>query len=156
MKLTMLHTTIAAFALAGLSGVVAAQKYAPAPVVQVYKSPTCGCCSKWIDHLRQHGFTVTATDLPDVSEIKKQHSVPGELSSCHTALVGGYIVEGHVPAPDVLRLLKVRPAVAGLAVPRMPIGSPGMEGANPERYDVLSFDRQGHVAVFSSHGPSAR
>ena len=121
--------------------------------VQVYKSPTCRCCSKWIDHLRQHGFTVTATDLPDVSEIKKQKNVPGELTSCHTAVVGRYIVEGHVPAQDVLRLLAERPAVAGIAVPGMPIGSPGMEveGSKAEPYNVVSFTPGGKVAVFASH-----
>jgi hypothetical protein len=121
--------------------------------MQVYKSPTCGCCSKWIDHLRQHGFTVTATDLPDMSEIKKQKKVPGTLTSCHTAIVGGYIVEGHVPAADVRRLLAERPAVAGIAVPGMPIGSPGMEvnGTKPQAYEVVSFNAGGKVGVFASH-----
>lgn len=123
------------------------------PKVQVYKSPTCGCCTKWITHLRQHGFTVTATDLPDVSGIKKQHNVPGEVSSCHTALVDGYVVEGHVPATDVLRMLREKPAVVGIAVPRMPTGSPGMEveGSKPDPYDVVSFDKQGNTKVFASY-----
>lgn len=121
--------------------------------MQVYKSPTCGCCSKWIDHMRQHGFTVTATDLPDVSGIKKQKKVPGELTSCHTAVVDGYIVEGHVPAQDVIRLLTERPKVAGLAVPGMPIGSPGMEveGRTADAYNVVSFSAGGKVAVFAAH-----
>jgi predicted methyltransferase len=124
--------------------------------VQVYKSPTCRCCSKWMDHMRAHGFSVQATDVPDVAPIKKEHGIPGEITSCHTALVNGYIVEGHVPAPDVLRLLKTRPPVAGIAVAGMPIGSPGMEGANPQAYDVVSFDKTGTVKVFASHRPATR
>lgn len=120
--------------------------------VQVYKSPTCGCCSEWIDHLRSHGFAVRATDVRDVSPVKREHGVPRGLESCHTALVGGYVVEGHVPAEDLRRLLAERPDVAGLAVPGMPIGSPGMEGPNPERYRVLAFG-PGGLAVFAEHGP---
>ena len=157
---------VIAFALVATWSSVAAQR-APSkvegsrarlPIVEVFKSPTCGCCSKWIGHMRQHGFTVTSTDLADVSVIKKQHQVPGAVSSCHTALVDGYVVEGHVPATDVLRLLKTRPAVAGIAVPKMPIGSPGMEveGTKPEPYDVVSFDKQGNTKVFSSHRPTTQ
>ena len=122
------------------------------PEVHVYKSPTCGCCVKWIDHLRSNGFSVRATDVPDVTPIKLENGVAPELSACHTAFVGGYVVEGHVPAADVRRLLDERPDVAGLAVPGMPIGSPGMEGPNPEAYEVLSFGSQG-IRVFSKHGP---
>ena len=121
--------------------------------VQVYKTPTCGCCKKWIRHLEQAGFEVTATDVPDTAPIKRQNGLLAQLASCHTAIVGGYLVEGHVPAEDVVRLLETRPAVAGLAVPRMPIGSPGMEGPNPVPYDVYSFDAEGQVEVFSSHAP---
>lgn len=123
------------------------------PAVKVYKSPTCRCCSKWVAHLRQRGFSVTTTEMSDLSEIKARHKIPGGLASCHTAVVEGYVVEGHVPAVDVERLLKERPPVAGLAVPGMPIGSPGMEGPNPVAYDVLSFDRRGTSKVFSSHRP---
>jgi hypothetical protein len=120
--------------------------------VQVYKSPTCGCCNKWIDHLESNGFSVHATDVPDLAPIKAENGVPRRLASCHTAIVDGYLVEGHVPAADVRRLLRDRPKVSGLAVPGMPIGSPGMEGPNPERYQVLSFGPEG-VSVFSTHGP---
>lgn len=120
--------------------------------VHVYKSPTCGCCEKWIDHLRAEGFRVRATDVADVSPIKAENGLPDGLAACHTAFVGGYLVEGHVPASDLRRLLAERPDVAGLAVPGMPIGSPGMEGPNPERYRVLSFGRDG-VEVFAEHGP---
>ena len=126
---------------------------AQAPVVEVYKSPTCGCCVKWVAHLQQHGLTVRTTDVPDPSVIKMKVGVPGRLSSCHTALVDGYVVEGHVPAVDVLRLLKERPRVTGLAVPGMPEGSPGMEGPNPDAYDVFAFDPNGNVTMFASHGP---
>ncbi len=120
--------------------------------VQVYKSPTCGCCNKWIEHLESNGFSVNATDVPDLAPIKAENRVPRRLASCHTAIVDGYLVEGHVPAIDVHRLLRERPKVSGLAVPGMPIGSPGMEGPNPERYQVLSFGPEG-VSVFSTHGP---
>ncbi|MDJ0851375.1 MAG: DUF411 domain-containing protein [Myxococcota bacterium] len=121
--------------------------------VQVYKSPTCGCCGKWIDHLEANGFEVEARDVKHVAPIKRAHGVPVKLASCHTALVEGYVIEGHVPAEDVVRLLAERPAVAGLAVPDMPIGSPGMEGPNPEPYRVFSFDGQGRTEVYSSHAP---
>lgn len=124
-----------------------------APTVQVYKSPTCGCCDKWIEHLRAEGFAVEATDVSDLRRVKAENGVPPRLTACHTAFVGGYYVEGHVPASDVARLLEERPAVAGLAVPGMPEGSPGMEGPDPERYDVLAVERDGSVRVFSTHGP---
>jgi len=120
--------------------------------VHVYKSPRCGCCSKWVDHLRSHGFSVTETNVDDVVPIKRENGIPEKLSSCHTALVDGYVVEGHVPAADLTRLLEERPEIAGIAVPGMPIGSPGMEGPNPERYQVLSFGGDG-VGVFSEHAP---
>ena len=121
--------------------------------INVYKSPTCGCCSKWIEHMRQSGFTVTSEDLPDVSVIKKKHGVPGAVASCHTAFIGRYVVEGHVPAKDVRRLLAQRPAIAGLAVAGMPVGSPGMEvdGRGSDAFDVVSFDANGRVAVFASY-----
>jgi hypothetical protein len=123
------------------------------PTIQVFKTATCGCCTKWIDHLRAAGFQVEATDMPDLAGLKNENGVPEELSSCHTALVDGYVIEGHVPAQDIERLLAERPAVAGLAVPEMPMGSPGMEHPDPSRhqpYDVMSFGRDG-VRVFASH-----
>ena len=120
--------------------------------IQVYKSPTCGCCTKWVDHLRDNGFSVTVTELKDVTPIKLENGVPRRLASCHTAIIGGYVVEGHVPADDLRRLLDERPKISGLAVPGMPIGSPGMEGPNPVRYQVLSFGIGG-TRVFSEHGP---
>lgn len=123
------------------------------PIVQVYKSPTCGCCSKWVAHLEANGFKVEATDVNDMSLVKRSYGIPGSLASCHTAVVGDYLVEGHVPAEDIIQLLKQKPAIKGIAVPGMPIGSPGMEGSNPEAYDVVSFKANGETEVFSSHQP---
>lgn len=127
------------------------------PAVEVYKTPTCGCCSKWVEHMRQAGFTVNATDVTreELNQVKVKHEVPPATHSCHTALVSGYVVEGHVPASDVKRLLKERPKVVGLAVPGMPLGSPGMEvsGIKPHPYDVLTFDKQGNTTVFSTQRP---
>ena len=125
----------------------------PKPEVRVYKSPSCGCCVKWVDHLEANGFQVTAEDHLDMASFKESQGLPRGLESCHTALVDGYVIEGHVPASDVLRLLKERPDLKGLAVPGMPIGSPGMEGPNPERYSVIGFGEDGERQVFSTHGP---
>jgi hypothetical protein len=136
-------------AYAALTAPLAAE---PKSEVQVYKSPTCGCCEKWVDHLRAEGFAVRTSDVADVTPIKLENGVAPELSACHTAFVGGYVVEGHVPASDIRRLLAERPAVAGLAVPGMPVGSPGMEGPGAVAYEVLSFGAQG-VRVFSKHTP---
>ena len=121
--------------------------------ITVYKSPTCGCCVKWVDHLEAGGLAVEAIDVENLAWVKKEHGVPPQLASCHTALVDGYVIEGHVPVEDVLRLLEERPDVAGLAVPGMPIGSPGMEGPNPEPYDVLAFTSEGSTHSYASHGP---
>lgn len=124
------------------------------PAIDVYKSPTCGCCSKWVTHLREYGFTVTTTDTDKVEEFKDKHAVPADLRSCHTALVAGYVVEGHVPAADIERLLKERRATAGIAVPGMPAGSPGMEvpGVKPRPYQVMAFDKGEQTGVFATHG----
>lgn len=124
---------------------------AAAAEMTVYKSPTCGCCVAWIDHVKAHGFTVKAIDVQDVGSIKQANGVTRELASCHTALVDGYVIEGHVPAADIKRLLEDRPAVTGLAVPGMPMGSPGMEGPVSQRYDVVSFDKAGQVRIFNRY-----
>ena len=144
-----------AIALAAWVAVAPPPALADPPAVQVFKSPTCACCAKWVEHLRAHGFAVQVTDVPDVGRVKREHGVPERLASCHTALVGGYFVEGHVPAEDVKRLLEKRPRIAGLALPGMPIGSPGMEGPNPEPFDVLAVGPKGRARVFSSHRPAA-
>jgi hypothetical protein len=105
----------------------------------VWKDPSCGCCGGWVEHLRGNGFVATVIETSDVQSIKAQRSVPAELASCHTAEIAGYTIEGHVPAEAILRLLAEKPSGRGLAVPGMPIGSPGMEGGRPEAYDVMLF-----------------
>lgn len=147
-----IHRLVLAFVLVATLWLSPAAAEEPTEVT-VYKSPTCGCCGKWVSHLEEHGFRVTTHEMPDVTPVKVQAGLPSQLASCHTAFVEGYLIEGHVPASDVKRLLEERPAVQGLAVPKMPIGSPGMEGPNPERYDVLSFDSFDKVEVFATHGP---
>lgn len=117
--------------------------------VTVYASPTCGCCHEWVKHLQSNGFSVKTQMMDDVSVIKNKFQVPGKLQSCHTAVVGGYVVEGHVPATAIKKLLATKPAVKGLAVPGMPIGSPGMEQGNmKEAYNVMSFTDKGKESVF--------
>lgn len=124
--------------------------YAPLPEVTVYKSPTCGCCTEWIRHLERAGFTVAARDVDDLAPIKRQHGVPQALESCHTAIVAGYVVEGHVPADVIQRMLQERPQVAGIAVPGMPAGSPGMDypDVRPQPYDVMAFRAEGGWSVY--------
>lgn len=109
------------------------------PTITVWKDPSCGCCGGWVEHLRGNGFAATVIETSEVQSIKAQRSVPAELASCHTAEIAGYTIEGHVPAQAILRLLAEKPSGRGLAVPGMPIGSPGMEGGTPEAYDVMLF-----------------
>jgi hypothetical protein len=124
---------------------------ADAVEITVYKSPACNCCNKWVDHLRDAGFLVTAKNSSDMDSIKLSAGVKPMLRSCHTALVEGYVVEGHVPASDIKRLLQERPAVSGLTVPGMPMGSPGMEGNYTDPYEVLTFDQNGRTEVFARY-----
>lgn len=120
--------------------------------ITVYKSPTCGCCGDWIKHLQEQGFAVTAHNRDDMNRIKAEAGLPPRLASCHTAFVGDYVVEGHVPGADIKRLLAEQPAAAGLAVPGMPIGSPGMEmGGRSDAYDVLLFQQDGSARVFQHY-----
>jgi hypothetical protein len=144
---------LALLGAAAVPGTVAA---APARRMTVYKDAGCGCCKAWISHMTGAGFVIDARDVPDISAIKRDMGVPSALGSCHTGVIGSVLIEGHVPAPVVLRFLaaqenpKTRVAAwRGLAVPGMPTGSPGMEGPNPERYDVLAFGEQGRTAVYS-------
>lgn len=117
----------------------------------VYKSPTCGCCKNWVEHVQAKGFATEVHDLENVGPIKQKHGVPADLVSCHTALVATYVIEGHVPADLIQKLLQDKPAIAGLAVPGMPLGSPGMEmGSRKDRYDIIAFDRQGKTSVYAS------
>lgn len=124
----------------------------PLPEVLMHKDPNCGCCSAWAEHLAANGFRVKTVATVDMQSVKRRFAVPRRLTSCHTAKVGGYVIEGHVPAAAIKRLLRDRPAVAGLSVPGMPLGSPGMEvPGKKDPYDVLAFDRAGKIQVFARY-----
>lgn len=124
------------------------------PLVTVYKTPTCGCCNDWIAHLEQNGFRVEAHDVPDTGPYRAKFGVPRDLGSCHTAMIDGYAIEGHVPASEIKRLLTERPLARGLAVPGMPIGSPGMEveGSRRDAFQVLLFADDGSHKVYQRYG----
>jgi len=125
---------------------------APAKAITVYRSPSCGCCGGWVDHLRAAGFEVAVEMMDDVTLVATRLGVPERLRSCHTGEAAGYFIEGHVPASDVERLLKERPAARGIAVPGMPVGSPGMEmGNRRDPYHTLLVDRGGAISVFAVH-----
>lgn len=130
----------------------AAEPVAMPPELKVFRSPNCGCCGRWIQHMEAAGFQVQDNVTEDMAAIKQQYGVPESLASCHTAIVEGYVVEGHIPATDVQRLLTEKPAVAGIAAPGMPMGSPGMESGNEvEPYTVFSFTEVGDTAAFAEH-----
>lgn len=129
----------------------------PLPRIEVFKSPHCACCGAWVDHLVAAGFEVKVNLVEDTSVVRRRARMPDELGSCHTAFVAGYALEGHVPAEDIKRLLRAKPAAIGLAVPGMPAGSPGMEmGARKDPYDVLLIGPRGRATVFASHHRSSR
>ncbi len=120
--------------------------------IEVYRSPSCGCCSKWVKHLEENNFTVKDVVTNDVSSIKNKYAVPQEMSSCHTAIVNGYVVEGHVPANDIKQMLLNKPNIIGISVPAMPVGTPGMEmGERKDPYQVVSFDKDKKVQVVNSY-----
>lgn len=151
-----LLATMAALALPGTLAALAAGRVEAqgAPVVEVWKSPTCGCCKDWIAHLEANGFRTMAHDVGNTA-MRERLGIAPEYGSCHTARVAGYAVEGHVPAADLHRLLRERPAAIGLAVPRMPVGSPGMDGpvygGRRDPYDVLLLKRGGGHQVYASY-----
>ena len=125
---------------------------ANAAQLTVHKSPYCGCCAKWIEHVEKHGFTVKVIDREDMAAVKKRLGVPDELASCHTTQVAGYFVEGHVPAADIKRLLAQKPKAVGIAVPGMPAGSPGMDaGGKAQPYATIFVRRDGTTSVFARH-----
>lgn len=125
---------------------------AAAQTIDVVKSPYCGCCAHWVEYLRANGFTVRVTDTDDLDAAARAQGVPDALRSCHTATVEGYAIEGHVPAQDIRRLLRERPRAAGLAVPGMPVGSPGMEQGNRRQpYTTIMFQRDGRQQLFARH-----
>ena len=120
--------------------------------IVVYRSPTCECCGKWLEHLKKNNFNVKDIVTEDVQVIKDKYGVPKAMASCHTALVDGYVIEGHVPANDIMKLLKTKPKIVGIAVPGMPSGTPGMEmGDRKDSYKVMSFDKENHYEVFNSY-----
>jgi hypothetical protein len=122
------------------------------PVIEVYKSANCGCCHLWVEHLRVNGFTVKTHDVANPSDYREKFGVPNALGSCHTAMAGGYAIEGHVPAVEIKRLLAERPKARGLAVPGMPLGSPGMDGPRKDPYDVLLVQADGGYQVYRHYG----
>lgn len=123
--------------------------HAGATSIEVFKTPACGCCSLWVEHLESSGYRIVAQDMADLTQVKRLAGVPPALEACHTALVEGYTIEGHVPAAAIGRLLRERPAVRGLAVPGMPAGSPGMPASDPERYHVFAFGA-GEPGIFAT------
>jgi hypothetical protein len=125
------------------------------PTIAVSKDPNCGCCTGWVEHLHQAGFAVTVQESSDLSAIKSRLGVPERLSACHTAEVNGYVIEGHVPADAIKRLIREAPPAKGLAVPGMPMGSPGMEGGTPQEYEVLLFGKEGQRVFARYRGTTA-
>ncbi len=120
--------------------------------IVVYRSPTCECCGRWLEHLKKNNFNVKDIVTDDVQAIKNKYGVSEAMASCHTAIVDGYVIEGHVPANDIMKLLKNKPKIVGIAVPGMPSGTPGMEmGDRKDAYNVMSFDKENHYEVFSSY-----
>ena len=135
----------------GVALLLATSLNAAAADITVFKTKTCGCCAKWNEHLRSNGFKLTVNEVPSTAEYRQRYGVPEKLQSCHTAVVEGYTIEGHVPAADILRLLKEKPKAKGLAVPGMPAGSPGMEGARRDAYTVVRFDEGGQLSSYQKY-----
>jgi len=138
-------------AIIAIALIVNSSLHAAGPEITVYKTPTCGCCAKWVEHLKENGFSVTVHEVSNTAEYRQKYGVPENLRSCHTAVVGGYAIEGHVPVREIQRLLKTAPKAKGLAVPGMPSGSPGMEGARSDPYTVLLFDDKGETTAFQKY-----
>ena len=142
--------------VAGAAGLLVARDRlfaaAPAlPVITVYKDPGCECCGKWVKHLSANGFVTMVQNTSNMDEVKRTMHVPTALQSCHTAVVGAYVIEGHVPADLIKKMLAEKPAIVGLAAPGMPSGAPGMEtSAKPDKYDVIAWDRSGKTRVYAS------
>ena len=135
------------------AGIKAETLSAGKPVdIVVYRSPTCECCGKWLEHLKKNNFNVKDIVTDDVQAIKNKYGVSEAMASCHTAIVDGYVIEGHVPANDIMKLLKTKPKIVGIAVPGMPSGTPGMEmGDRKDSYNVMSFDKENHYEIFNSY-----
>lgn len=123
--------------------------------ITVYKTPSCGCCKKWVSYLEDNGYQVTAKDMPNLSFVKSMSGVKPQYASCHTAVIDGYVVEGHVPTADIERMLKERPDIIGISAPGMPVGSPGMEqGDRRDNYQTITLEKDGTARVYAEHGPA--
>ncbi len=151
-----LRTKMNRLSMMGLPfALIACAQAASASVIDVVKNPNCGCCVEWVERMREAGFVVQVRDVEDTSPYAQEVGVPGQLRSCHTATVDGYAIEGHVPAADIKRLLEEKPSARGLAVPGMPIGSPGMEmGGRSDRYHVVLISDDGNHTIYATHGGS--
>ena len=148
------HTLLALGAVIAIGGgatLLITSTAAMAEEVVVYKDPSCECCGRWTSHMRQNGFTVVVNNVEDMDPIKRDAGIPESMESCHTAYVGGYLIEGHVPASDIKRVLSERLAIKGLAVPGMPSSAPGMDSPEGESYVVFAFDAEGSTSVFASY-----
>ncbi len=152
MKNTISRRSLLGMALAAAAPLAAGVRLSAQakPQMTVYKSSTCGCCSLWVEHMQANGFAVKAIDVEDVDKVKKERGVPVSAQSCHTGIVNGYAVEGHVPAAAVKKMLAEKPAILGIAVPGMPMGSPGMEvpSGQKDKFDVVAFDKAGKITIF--------
>jgi hypothetical protein len=146
----MKRRQFACLALATTIGLPALARRA-APTIEVFKSESCGCCGAWVEHLKANGFATRVTNVDNPSDYRQRAGIPDELGSCHTGLVGGYAIEGHVPAAEIKRLLAEKPKARGLAVPAMPLGSPGMEGPRKDPYDVFLVDAKGRATVYKHY-----
>lgn len=152
MKNSIPHRLLPAVVAACIIALSAVMSHgAMASKITVYKSPWCGCCGNWVKHMKANGFSVVTKEVEDMDRIKKALGVPEPFQSCHTAVTEGYVIEGHVPAQDLTRLLAEKPKARGLAVPGMPSGSPGMEGGEAEKYDVLLFRSDGAAALYATY-----
>jgi hypothetical protein len=138
--------------LAVAAGALLLGSAANAAALTVYKSASCGCCGKWVEHVEKHGFTVKVVNVDDVKAVKTRAGIPDKLASCHTSLVGGYVVEGHVPAADIRKLLAQKPKAKGIAVAGMPMGAPGMEhGDHREPFETVLIKADGSTSTFARH-----
>lgn len=145
-----MHLHLRSLALIALLGSAPAWAQS-ATTVEIYKSPTCGCCGKWIEHMQKNGFKVETHEVDDIPASRKKLGMPDKLGSCHTSKIGNYVVEGHVPAQDIKRLLKEKPKALGLAIPSMPPGVPGMDIPNSPPYETLLVQADGSTSVFAKH-----
>ena len=146
----MISRTIARVILAAAFA-IPVLAHAAMPIVDVYKSANCGCCGAWVKHMKDNGFTVRTHDVANPSDYREKFGIPNQFGSCHTAVVAGYAIEGHVPAADVARLLAAKLKVKGLAVPAMPLGSPGMEGTRKDPFDVMLVKADGSSSVYKHY-----